>query len=94
MQLFEAKTGKFTPLSDDQLAGLSENQRTAYDEVAASVAALADADIAAKDLQARVQSDVVTLNETERNTPKFDADAARVRLVKEGIATRAAERQA
>ena len=86
-QLFESKTGKFTPLSDDQLAGLSENQRTAYDEVAASVAALADADIAAKDLQARVQADVVTLNEAERTAPKYDASAAHTRLVKEMIAS-------
>ena len=62
------------------LRRLSENQREAYDEVAASVAALAEADIAAKDLQARVQADVETLNEVERNAPKFDADAARVRL--------------
>ena len=64
----------------------------AYDEVAASVAALAEADSAAKDLQARVQADVVALNEVERTAPKFDADAAHVRLVKEIIASRRAER--
>ena len=88
MQLFEQKTGIFLPLDADQRAALSsEQQRAAYDEVAASVTALAEADSAAKDLQARVQADVVVLNEAERTAPKFDASAAHTRLVKEMIAS-------
>ena len=40
MQVFEMKTGKFTLLSDAQLARFDEGPRRAYDELASAVAAL------------------------------------------------------
>lgn len=44
IELFEMKTGKFTPLDDETLATLSEPQAKAYGELKDAVAALSDAD--------------------------------------------------
>jgi uncharacterized protein YwlG (UPF0340 family) len=93
MQVFETGSGKFTPLSDDELGQLTEQQVAAYTELKDAVLVeLADADAEIEVATAHVKAAVVALSEVERNTPKFDAEAARVALVKEMIATRRCER--
>lgn len=93
MQVFEAGSGKFTPLSHNELGKLNEQQVIAYDELKDAVLGeLADADAEIEAATAHLKAAVVALSEVERNTPKFDAEAARVALVKEMIATRRRER--
>ena len=48
MQVFEFKTGKFTPLSADVLARFNPEQRAAYDELASAVAELNAANMEAE----------------------------------------------
>lgn len=91
-QIFETGSGRFLPLTDEQLGMLSEPAAVAYTEVAGVVdeMALLDAEVASA--KAQLTADVETLAEVERNTPKFDPEAARVALVKEMIATNRAAR--
>ena len=49
MQVFEFKTGKFTPLSDDVLAKFNPEQRAAYDGLASIVAELNAANVEVED---------------------------------------------
>jgi hypothetical protein len=87
MQIFEHSTGKFMPLSDEQLASLTETQAAAYTEVADVVHALAAAEAEAETATVQVNSDLAVLKDAEKNAPKFDADAERVKLTKEMIAS-------
>lgn len=91
MQLFQTGTGKFCPLSDEQIGELTEAQAGAYAAVANATQALSDAEAELATAQAKVEADLKVLSEVEKNAPKFDADAERVRLVKEMIATQAME---
>jgi hypothetical protein len=93
MQVFETGSGKFTPLSDDELGKLSEQQVIAYDELKDAVLVeLSGADAEIEAATAQLKGAVLALSEVERNTPKFDAEAARIALVKEMIATKRRER--
>jgi hypothetical protein len=69
VQIFETGTGKFTPLTDDELATLNEQQVIAYDDLKVSVEALADADAEAANAKAQLNADVATLSVAERNAP-------------------------
>lgn len=68
-QIFETGTGKFMPLTDDELATLNEQQVIAYNDLKSSVKALADADAEAADAKAQLNADVAALNVAERNAP-------------------------
>ncbi len=81
MQVFEAKTGRFLPLPDDQLALLNDEQRAAYDELEAATTALTgiDNDIEVLVERSRLASAALTAaQEREAKMPKYTAlDAAR-----------------
>jgi len=87
MQIFAASTGTFAPLSDEQIGALTEPQAAAYTEVRDAAQALADAEAVAETAEAQVTVDLKVLAEAERNTPKFDREAARVAMVKQMIAS-------
>jgi hypothetical protein len=68
MNVFDQK-GKFTPLSDDEVARLTPVQVGVYNELVAAVHALADADAAAETAAADCRDAVAALAEAERNEP-------------------------
>jgi ClpP class serine protease len=73
MQVFEFKTGKFTPLSDDVLAKFNNEQRAAHDGLASVVAELNAANLEATDAIAANRSALAALREAEAaeaKTPK------------------------
>ncbi len=63
--LFEFKTGKFTPLSDAQLAKLNHEQTAAYDGLASAVAELNAADSEAESAIAANRAALSALHEAE-----------------------------
>ncbi len=69
LQIFELKTGKFTPLDDNQLATLTEPQAAAYIELRDAVGALADADREVENAHAHNSACVEALAVSERNAP-------------------------
>ena len=79
MQVMEMKTGKFTPLPDDQLANLNPEQHAAYDELQAATTALAGID---KDIEALVERSrlasaaLAEAQELEAKRPKYTAEMA------------------
>jgi hypothetical protein len=91
-QIVETGTGKFSPLSDDQLATLNQDEAAAYNEVAASFAALSDSDTKVASEKTQLTKDVEALAEAERNAPRFDASAEHTKLVKQMIASNRAAR--
>lgn len=87
MQIFEQRTGTFVPLTDEQVGALSEQQVKAYTEVSDAVSVLAGAEAELESAKAKVEADLTVLREVEKAAPKFNADAERVKLVKEMIAS-------
>jgi hypothetical protein len=74
MQVFEAKTGRFLPLPDDQLATLSPVQLAAYKELEAATTALTgiDSDIEVLVERSRqAQAAVTVAQEQEAKRPKY-----------------------
>jgi len=69
MQIFEAGTGKFISLDDEQLSALSEAQVRAYNEVRDAVAASIEADAEVENAKAANSANVSALSEAERNAP-------------------------
>jgi hypothetical protein len=69
MQIFEAGTGKFVPLDDDQLGMLNEAQVRAYNEVRDAVAASIEAAAEVESAKAENSANVSVLSEAERNAP-------------------------
>ena len=67
--LFELKTGKFTPLDDDQLATLTEPQAAAYVELRDAVGALGHADREVEDARSYNSACVEALVVSEKNAP-------------------------
>jgi hypothetical protein len=65
MQVFEFKTGRFTPLSDDVLAKFNDEQRTAYDQLASAVARLDGANAEAANAIAENRAAVTALHDAE-----------------------------
>jgi hypothetical protein len=73
-QLFEMRTGKFTPLNEAQLARLSDEQRSAYDDLAVAVAELGVANTEAENAVAASRSAVAALHAAgaaEAKKPKW-----------------------
>jgi hypothetical protein len=92
LQIVATGTGKFSPLTEDQLATLNQDQKLAYNEVAASFAALGDSDTEVEREKAQLTADVAALAEAERNAPRYDPSAAHTALVKEMIASNRRDR--
>ena len=92
LQIVATGTGKFSPLTDDQLATLNQDQAAAYNEVAESFAALSDSDTEVANEKAQLTADVAALAEAERNAPRYDPSAAHTALVKEMIESNRRER--
>jgi hypothetical protein len=79
MQVMEMKTGKFTPLSDEQLATLNPEQLAAYSELEAATSALTgiDSDIEVLVERSRqAQAAVTVAQEQEAKRPKYTATQA------------------
>jgi hypothetical protein len=73
MQVFEFKTGKFTPLSADVLAKFNPEQRAAYDALASVVAELNAANMEVEDsatANRAALSDLHTAEAAEAKRPK------------------------
>lgn len=70
MDVFEIKTGRFTPLADDVLATLSESQAAAYGELKDAVEAQGNADAEVKSARARNEATVKALSVARENAPK------------------------
>lgn len=70
MQVFEARTGKFTPLSDEQVGGLNEQQAIAYNNLSAAADAMTAADAEVAAARAHVKSEMDVLADAQRNAPK------------------------
>jgi hypothetical protein len=92
LQIVTSGTGKFVPLTADQLPKLDQNQLAAYDEVAAAFAALGDADAEAATAKAQLSAAVDALAEAQRNEPKFDPEAVRIAELRAVIASNRAAR--
>ena len=74
MQVFEFKTGKFTPLSADVLAKFNPEQRAAYDGLASVVAELNAANMEVEDsatANRAALSDLHTAEAAEAKRPKY-----------------------
>lgn len=84
-QLFDQRTGVFTPLSDSDRDALPDTQRAAYDGLASACADLAviEADIA--DAQKVVHDDVAAVREAEARQPRYDASKAFHNLWRETV---------
>lgn len=91
LQIFETGTGKFCPLTDEQVGSLNEAQTAAYAEVSDVARALADAETELATAARQVEADLAVLADAQKSAPRFDPDAERVRLVKQMIATQAME---
>lgn len=65
MQLFEMKTGRFTPLPASVLAKFSDEQRRSYDELASVVADLDAANLETASAVAANRATVAALHEAE-----------------------------
>jgi hypothetical protein len=70
IQIFETGTGKFMPLTDDELAALNEQQVIAYNDLKVSVEALVDTDAEAANAKDQLNADVAALSVAERNGPR------------------------
>ncbi|HUE11652.1 MAG TPA: hypothetical protein VMQ54_11965 [Steroidobacteraceae bacterium] len=73
MQIFEMKTGRFTPLPDDVLAKFNDEQRAAYDGLASVVAELNAANVEVENSAAAnrvVLSDLHAAEAAEAARPK------------------------
>lgn len=69
MDIFEQRTGKFIPLSEDELATLSPEQADAYADLARAVATLDAAKELALSARAFNQRAVAALDEARANAP-------------------------
>lgn len=65
MDVFEMRTGKFTPLPDNVLAVLTPDQRAAYDNLATAAARLDAANEEAANAIAANRDAVTTLHDAE-----------------------------
>ena len=65
MQIFEMKTGRFTPLSDNVLAKFNPEQRSAYDDLAVAVSELGVADVEVENAADANRAAVDALHEAE-----------------------------
>jgi hypothetical protein len=70
VDVFEMKTGRFTPLDSETLASLSEPQANAYSELSAAVEAQASADAEVENARADNDGAVKTLDFARQNAPK------------------------
>lgn len=70
MDVFELKSGRFTPLADDALATLSESQAKAYGELKSAVEAQASADAEIENARTHNTACVEALRFAEENAPK------------------------
>lgn len=70
IEVFEFKTGKFTPLDDETLATLSDPQAKAYGELKDAVAALADSDSEVENARTHNTACVEALRVSQENAPK------------------------
>jgi hypothetical protein len=70
MQVFESRTGKFTPLSDEQVGGLNETQAAAYLNLKTAADAMTEADAEVVAARAQVNADLEVLADAQRNAPK------------------------
>jgi aspartyl-tRNA synthetase len=65
MQIFEMKTGRFTPLSDDVLAKFNPEQLVAYNDLAVAVSELGVADVEVENAADANRAAVAALHEAE-----------------------------
>jgi hypothetical protein len=70
IEIFEFKTGRFTPLDDETLAALSEPQANAYSELKSAVEAQVSADAEVENARADNDGAVKTLDFARQNAPK------------------------
>jgi hypothetical protein len=81
MDVFEMRTGKFTPLPDNVLAVLTAEQRAAYDEIASATAQLDAANAGVENAIAVNRAAVAALHDAEAieaKKPKYSRlDATR-----------------
>ena len=65
MDVFEMRTGKFTPLPDNVLAVLTKEQRAAYEELASAAARLDAANVEAENAFVANRAAVTALSQAE-----------------------------
>jgi hypothetical protein len=69
IEVFEFKTGRFTPLDDETLATLSEPQEKAYGELRSAVEAQASADAEVENARAHNAACVEARQVAQENAP-------------------------